>query len=922
MDEHPETVTPTAGFDDPFADESESDQVLAPPMTVPNVRATNTQLRFTKYMKEFDATAGRESVVFCTLPAAVVDDGSRAQLLAAGIEKEDEAMRHKNTLLHIDELKRNRLKELEQVRTQRRAQHLKQLMNIETLRQSTNQLLRQYYDFAEQELSIHLTSRQGEVAQSIGEIRRFHRGEYDPNVPDWTLYEQQVEIRIVKIRGMKNKVPKGKYTVLISKWDKLGGEPLRWNHRDVTDKPPPPCPLHPLGTSLHVRASCEVCTGWAGATMPVEYAAAPTDYEASFDSRIFTFFLPQKRIRPYNALLFEVVHIPSDRECVRIRNTTGAEPRPQVVGWCVLPIVDSNFLVINGRFRLPVMRGSYTQNFQHYSTLQTALNENLENWLANMYLEIFPHAREHFGRNEFQLQSEFTCKLLDLGRFPSSKDPEGWPSDGRKRGCSIDATNTAIGGSEALSGGLLGITDNAGLFDDDFQYVRPAKFPEGDTPAETRWNLLRVAVKDRYLANKRKLQEQQREAIRRLEMQKQFRYSIHPFGATSFQSIWRIQVEYCMRAIMDELSLRQPLSFKFWTNVFVFVLMFWIQLYVHGIFVYVTLYNLGSPVTKVEPSSRGLLVDYNQRIQTPLIEMLIVLVSQLSTYFILLAEIALGYFFKRFAGSIPEQLSRFVFCSSFTAVLIPVFEIVMDLALGEQRSDFFRVQLFMQTHQYGDYFTYIIIFLVYVCCVVGCIVSTFLFTMALHLNGILQDSYWRIMIVNEDTCHVPEDLEVSAEELDHILDHAEKWRGKNGERRKISVEKIVTTDETDVTFEQVDLHITVHEMAVAEFEQWCSKGKPTKIYREFYVMYTGAILEATGDNRPAGISITLHQASRSQRLEGAVDALLGGVRRKGAGGGNDDGSLSREVSLGRSDSAFFGGGSYDSTDKPKRSVRF
>lgn len=861
-------------FDNPFADDDDvDDDVLAPPVSVPNVRAVNSQIRLAKYIQEFDAAAGLDSLILCTLPSNTVDDGSRAQLLAAGIEKEDDAMRHKNDLMHIDELKRNRLKELELQRRSRRSNFSSQLQAIEKLRQSTNDLLKQYYEHAERELTIHLTSRQGEVAQSIGEIRRFNRGEYDPDVPDWGQQEQSVEIHVCKIRGLKDKIPKGKYVVLVSKWDKLAGTPLRWNHRNVMDKPPPPCPLHPITTSASIRKTCEVCTGWAGCSMPIQFDADPRTIEAKFESKIFTFFFPQIRIRPYNALLFELVHIPDESKCLRIKATTGQEARPIVVGWSAIPIVDSQFLVINGRFRFPMMRGLFTDRFMHYETIQRDINESLENWLGNVYVEIFPHAREHFGRNEFQLQSEFTMKLLDLMKYPSSKDPEGWPSDGRKRGASID--QDAGVGNITLGGVDLGMRDAAGpggLFDDEFPYVRPENPPEEDTPALTRWGIIRIAVRDKYIQHKRKLQEQQREAIRRLEQQKQFRYSIHPHGATTFQSVWRVQVEYCMRAILDELSLRDPLSLKFWVNIFVIILMFFLQLYIHSIFLFVGLYALGSYVPRVVPSYRGLLIDYDHRTQTPLNELMFVAAVQLSNYTILLLLIGFGWAFKKGTGSIPEQLSRFVFTAAISGYLIPIFDIIVDGITGDHRSDFFRLLDFMAAHNYGQYFTVIIFALVYGCYVAGCTVSVFLFTMALHLNGILQDAYWRIMIVNEDTCHIPEDLEVSIVELEHILRNAERWRGANGERRKVRIEKIYTTDEHELTFQQVDLHITIHQINCGNAEEWLSH-RQTTVFREFYVLDQTkeedepncALLEAVDDaSRPGGISVALFKAQKTK----------------------------------------------------------
>ena len=143
---------------------------------------------------------------------------------------------------------------------------------------------------------------------------------------------------------------------------------------------------------------------------------------------------------------------------------------------------------------------------------------------------------------------------------------------------------------------------------------------------------------------------------------------------------------------------------------------------------------------------------------------------------------------------------------------VPVVELILDGILGLQRSDWFRLWAFFDEHDYGQYFTVVSFSIVYTFLIAGCVVSTFLYTMGLHLNGILQDSYWRIMIVNEETCHIPDDLEVSIPELRHIIRKAEQWRGKNGERRKTSVTKLRTIhrEEEDDDDQERDIIKTQH----------------------------------------------------------------------------------------------------------------
>jgi hypothetical protein len=954
---------------DQGATTGDDSDALPPPTSVAAVKSAMSNTRLAAYLADFDREVYDDSRVVCSVPAAHVDDTARAQLLAGGVEKEDDEMHHQNELDHIDFLKRNRIMELEVKRQERRDGQRSALHDIESMRQQTSELVDTYYDQAHNELEIHLTSRQGEISQSIGEIRKFRRGDYDPDKPDWTQFEQQVQIKVVEIRGVKDKVPDGDYIVLVSKWDKLAGDPLRWSTRKVTDRPPPPCPLHGELRDMDIRKKCEICKGWAGATPPKHHNGDPRAYDLKFDSKIFTFFQSQHRIKPYNALMFELVKLPDKTRRANFHETEDAF-RPQVVGWGVMPIVNSRFDVVNGKFRFPMLRGPFKPLFGHYATVQEWLVEDLENWLGNIYVEVVPSPREHYGRNEFQLQRDFSNKLLDLTNYQSSREEDGWPYDKRKRGASTDLTNNPNSKMQIM-GGAVALGEEF-TFEEEFPFQRPDHVPQMENDALTRWEMLRLAIVDRQ--RKKRLEEQaaQKEAIKREERSKAFRYSIHPYGSTNLESTWRIQVEYCMRAIKDELNLRDPVSLKFYYVVFVFFVSLYAQLYVHGIFVWFALRATSTPVDSVDPEWYGLHVHYIHRQTTQLQELFVVFFSMISLYFFLLAEVAVGWTFKKISGTIPEQLSTFVFTTSLSAIVVPVVEIILDGILDQRRSDWFRLWTFFSEHGYGQYFTIITFVLVYCFMIAGCVVSTFLYTMALHLNGILQDSYWRIMIVNEETCHIPDDLEVSIPELRHIIRKAEQWRGKNGERRKCSVHKlrtihreedddddedgqreIIKAQHTDADFDSSDSDEdgeTREQREKREFEELhgsdvdmsshhsgflaflsgrkSKKYRRTDIhvqicqlncgsaehwtvrqdfitYREFMIEQNGAIIEMVGDRQPHGITFTLNTIAKKMKLGGG-DAAANLLAMFGGGAKKDPLHDDDDAPLGDSTSPNFG----------------
>lgn len=814
---------------------------LPPPTTLQHVRMGITSLRFAKYLEQFDHDAAETQRTVASLPVEAIDEANQAQMLAAGIEKEDEELQHKNDLEHIRQLKVRRMTELDTHRLERTAENESKLKDLQVKASLTHELIDTYFRYTHRELDVHLTARRAEVMQSIGEVRKFDRGDYDPDKPDWASFEQQVEFRVVSVRGLKNKVPKGEYVMLVSKWEKLGGDPMRWSTRQANSKPPPPCPIHSDTKNMRLRYACEVCRGWCGCTMPAVHKGGPRDFEIKFDSRIFTFFPSQYNVKPYMALVFELVLLPRKRS-----------GQPTVVGWGALPSVDSHFAVINGKFRFPMLRGPMKPNFNHHESIQKWVADDIENWLCNAYIDVFPHPREHFGRGEFQLQSEFTNTLLSLQKYPASKEGEGWPSDEKRRGASldgIDASKFAV-----LSDGVpLAII---GMDEEMFPYARPLEIDQYPTPAKTYWGIIRTAVMDKALMNKRQAQQRQREAVKRAEEQKKFRFSIHPHGAIHLESVWRTQVEYCVRAITDELSLKNPLSTRFWLNILAFIATLYVEVYVHSMFIYMALTFFGTPVLSVHPEWYGLIVEYSVLNTTALMEFFVVFYAEVAMYFVLFVMIALGWGVRKASGFVPEQLSKFVFTTAFATFCVPFVELIVDGIRGTRHSDVLRLEDFFTIHKYGPSFAYLIFAVVYFFVFSATFVTTFLYTMRLHLNGILQDAYWRILIVNEDNCFVPEDLELSIQELQHILSSSERWRGKNGERRKTIVSNITTTDDEDKDYKRIDQHIAVYTLDCGDEELWF-QYHPKKIYREFYVTNDGAILEVIDEALPMGMAFVL-----------------------------------------------------------------
>lgn len=65
-----------------------------------------------------------------------------------------------------------------------------------------------------------------------------------------------------------------------------------------------------------------------------------------------------------------------------------ASPIDRVVAWTALPACDRDFGVTAGKYRLPLLRGEIDTAVDRYRTLEASFQKDLDQWLANIYVEV------------------------------------------------------------------------------------------------------------------------------------------------------------------------------------------------------------------------------------------------------------------------------------------------------------------------------------------------------------------------------------------------------------------------------------------------------------------------------------------------------------------------------------------------------
>ncbi|XP_009324813.1 PREDICTED: uncharacterized protein LOC103919083 [Pygoscelis adeliae] len=167
---------------------------------------------------------------------------------------------------------------------------------------------------------------------------------------DCSKAPQLIEIHVKCLRGVKDKVPKGHYTLKVSVLSRLGGGLLEW----------PKLKEQPQGRT----------------TLPVSHDGNFYNTEIYFGQSIQTVLPPRKAVKPGMVLLFELFLLRGTRTWI-----------DREVGWGAFPLCDNNFNALEGKFKCPFLRGHYNSKVDRFKKIENFISQDLDHWLCNLYFQ-------------------------------------------------------------------------------------------------------------------------------------------------------------------------------------------------------------------------------------------------------------------------------------------------------------------------------------------------------------------------------------------------------------------------------------------------------------------------------------------------------------------------------------------------------
>ncbi|EDV22569.1 uncharacterized protein TRIADDRAFT_58934 [Trichoplax adhaerens] len=778
---------------------------------------------------------------------------------------------------------------------------------------------------AENQLMTALERRKGEVKTLYGDLimadNAYGGSKGRRWKVDWDKTPQPIQVKVKCVRAIKDKLPVGRYVVMVSMYDRLGGHVLRWSNLKGQQ--------------------------WGGATLPVSHDGNFFNVDMKFNQSVFTVCPSKPDVRPGMILVFELFILRGE-----------VTPVDRVVGWGCFPICDAKFNIIEGRYKCPLIRGDVDPSIDKHTKIEALLTHDIDYWLGNIYFEVIKLPRYLAGQKEYEVELQFSSNMI---AFPDrtrvveeTKDGEkpvfgsrvNLQTDGESRRDSlISAISTGSDSKDNKNDQAdekrVGKIGKSGFQTDPTSVVMSRKLLEGtasekddDSDDESDIDETFMQNKDedfqpipgepglyykRHLNNpidvyarkyytmlpktqilrtmqKRKLTYQEELEQHTMAVQTPFSNKARPDQDSNEK------MDYVGRQFLAELGLSQWRSREFWVMFVMFILVFFARMYAHyiGQYVYIITWLSIFP-SRFEFKPYTVTLTYQDSLLHTRQEMLVVLFGPGTDIVIFILLVISSWASQRIFGSFPSLGSKFTIAFGIETILDPLLILIVDCATGRFSSkieqiggnyvngtligsksvvtpvgDAFKLyNHFLNLQQSGAVGILLTSFLYIFTIFIGCAIL-YMYFLRLHNNGRMLDVYQRLHGGPGDF-FIPHDLEISNEELNFICRKAEKWRGEEGERRKVAVYDYVWEEEqmeenewgeviesTDKGKRETTTHLSIHSLHLDGLRE---------LYRHFLRLPDGAIVEVFGDMGIVGMDDKVRQAI--QRGAQDVENLLG-----------------------------------------------
>ncbi|WAR17496.1 hypothetical protein MAR_032090 [Mya arenaria] len=690
--------------------------------------------------------------------------------------------------------------------------------------------LHQAFRRAESQLISVLERRKGEVKTFYGDLMMTET-QYGGSrgrrwKVDWNLTPQPVQVKLKCLRGVKDKLPRGRYVMMVSLYDRIGGNILHWSKMK----------------GQH----------WGGATLPIHHEGAFYNMEMKLDQSMFTVLPPRQSLKPGMVVVFELF---------LLRGSIVSTDR--VVGWGCFPICDAQFDVIEGKYlggmkeyevelefssaltAYPDRRRTGGEEYRDGEAPMLGSQSDLSSDIKRLEDERGSHASLQSSDipPEYSLQTNRTTATVSKVKLEESKNATMYGSRKVHKDKKLD---------------LLLMEDSD---PEDSE-------PEDDKARKSEQDFVKKYEKNPMDAYQEKL------------------FSILPKTAiteptapmANFGQLSRAgheKMEYIGRQFLSELGVAQWRGREFWGMLFMLIIVFFIRIYVHYAGQWVYLSAISIPINMFNFLPYSVELNYQETLLTSQQEIAVVALGPLFNLVFFLLLLLLCVVVQWVVDAFPDFGCKFIMAYGIMTFLDPYLILIMDCILQRYIDD-----SVIPTADFAKLWYHFLR-------VEGSGLAG-VFITSLHNNGRLLDVYWRLRD-KEENFFVPYDLELSNQELHYIVRKAEAWRGEEGERRKVAVFDYIWEEEEmednvwnecsleedeqrrQSTKREITTHVSIHTIHLDGLRE---------LYRQFLRLPDGAVVEVFGDMAIPGMDRDIKEAMKKgtqgiEKIFGSQTSLRG-----------------------------------------------
>ncbi|KAK3515697.1 hypothetical protein QTP70_029766 [Hemibagrus guttatus] len=599
---------------------------------------------------------------------------------------------------------------------------------------------------------------------------------------EWTRTPQPMEVRVVCLRAVREKLGRGLYSVCVSLQSGLGDPALRWSRLKEQQ--------------------------WTSVTEPVDHHGRICDMELLINQNLHVVLPASCDLLPSSVLMFRLLSMPSKQCAVTA-----------VVAWGVFPVCDCSLTLIQGRFRTPLLRGCPNSAIDQFSKIERLLSADLDNWLCNLYFQVrklqqrdrvVPGCNANEGTNEEPPPdiSTSTCSSNSLaGKSPVGILPVLEPASEKTK---------------------PGTQSKGGKQKQPFNKITSQSCCEGE---------VRTSIITEELQHFSFSLQSQRAALL---------YSNVCCGpAERLRIVWRM-----LPAELGLSGIPRP-SFSQITLLLTLIFFTWFpRLYLHYCSQWLYLHVRNVPVNRFSFHAHTVDLVYQSSLLRTLEELLLVMLGPLTLNAAMFLLLLIRWLCQLVFGSTPSFLSKLIMALGVWTVLDPLAVFTVDAVLGRlsysaEKPVADAAKLYWHFHrleQSGTAGILITLFL-YIVLFILSFTMLYMYFLRLHNDGRILDVYLRLHSP-ERAFFIPDDFEVSNQELSYIVKKAEQWRGFSGERRKVAVYDYIWTQEVSGGCEspgavatevgETSTHVSIYTLYLSGLRQR---------YRHFLRQPSGAIVE-------------------------------------------------------------------------------